>query len=478
MRVGEYAVLDATAIAALVRDGQVTPAEVFEVARAAVESVNPEINAVIETYSAPNFPDPAQCAPFIGVPVALKDIGTTERGRLCEQGSRLARGCVAERDTELMRRFNAAGLFNIGRTTTSEFAIAATVETALNGRTLNPWDPLRSAGGSSGGAAAAVAAGMLPIAHAADGGGSIRMPASACGVVGLKPSRGRVSTAPNTVVGDMVAEFAVTRSVRDTAALLDAVAGPATGDPFVIPASARPYVELIREAPRQLRIGLCTENLWGGLLDPEVAEATRGVAQTLANLGHVVEEISLGLPIDRYVSATLNLWSASNAATAARLTRAAGRPVDRETVEGLTYSRIMHGRTLAAEDVIEALHVLNDVRGIVGAAFEPYDMMVAPTMPRLPPSLGEYDPAGHYPPHWYYSGPVGSLEAMGAIFNCTGQPAISLPLAESTAGLPIGVQLISRFADEGTLLQVSAALEQVRPWSHRLPGVHVSRQGS
>lgn len=478
MDLAEYASFDGLGLAELIRKKQVSVEEVVRAALEASRSMDPKLNAVIEDYPERVYSaSPVADSPFIGVPFMLKDVGCTEHGRRSEAGSRLARGLVAEKDSDLMRRFRQAGLINIGRTATSEFAITATVETALNGVTRNPWARDRSTAGSSGGAAAVVAAGVVPIAHGTDGGGSIRMPASACGVVGLKPSRGRVSGAPHsTTLGDLTVEFALTRTVRDTAALLDAVAGPAAGDPNIFPPPETSFRKQISVAPRRLRIALCTANLWGGPIDGEVVEAARRTGRLLVSLGHDVEEAVPALSAERYMAATLDIWCAVSASFVDSLEAESSRRMNISTVEGLSRARVERGRSLTALDITRALSVLEETSRTMSSFLNEYDVFMSSTLPTVTPRLGQYKPDEEVAADWYYPSPVGNLESTTAIFNCAGQPAISLPLERSAEGLPIGIQFGAVYGQEGLLLRLAAQLEEAQPWRDSIPPTHVSRE--
>jgi amidase len=315
MNTSEYLSYDAVDLARLVREGEVTARDLAQCAAAVVEKWNPSINAVLELFG--DVDDilasvPAD-APFTGVPFLIKDLVIQAEGRLNEMGSRLAAGHVAQGDSDLMARFRQAGLVTLGRTPTPEMGYNVATETLQAGICRNPWDLSRSPGGSSGGAAAAVAAGIVPVAHANDGGGSIRIPAACCGLVGLKPTRGRVPVGPGAAEGlnGFGIELAVTRTVRDAAALLDAVQGPGVGDPYVIPAPAAPYASILQQAPRELKIGVCTE-AWSGVpVDPEISAAVMEVARACEDMGHKVEEASPPLDAEAFARANTDLWSAS-----------------------------------------------------------------------------------------------------------------------------------------------------------------------
>jgi len=481
VRPDEYAARDGLELAGLVRRGEVRARELAELALEGARRLNPVLGAVIETY--PERADEAdqgaqaalgRGAAFPGVPFLLKDLGCTEAGRRCEAGSRLLQGRVADRDSEIMRRFRAAGLVNLGRTVTAELGETAAAETILAGTVHNPWDLGRSTAGSSGGSAAAVAAGIVPVAHGNDGGGSIRMPAACCGLVGLKPSRGRISRAPAGVfLGDFAVDFALTRSVRDAAALLDAVSGPAPGDPYRIAPLDRPYPASLR--PRAaLRVAVTTRHFWDREMDPEVVGAVERTALTLADLGHVVTEAHPTFPVEPYLRATVDCWAAQTVAEVDQAAALTGRTAGPDTLEGYTLALVEHGRRLTATAIVAALERLEAVSRQVATLFETHDVLLSATLPSLPLPLGLYDPRRQVAVSWYYDSPVGDLESVTSLFNCTGQPAISLPLHTSAAGLPIGIHLAGRFGDEATLLGLGAQLESALPWRDRRPAVHLA----
>jgi amidase len=471
----DLARLDATAQAELVRKGDATPAELTEAAIERIEATNGEVNAVIH----PLFEEGLEAAsgdlpdgPFKGVPFLLKDLGAAFAGQPLHLGMNYLkeRDFRAPMDTFLAQRFRAAGLVTIGKTSCPELGILPTTEPRAYGPTRNPWDLERSAGGSSGGSAAAVAAGMVPMAHANDGGGSIRIPASNCGLVGLKPSRQRTSEGP--LVGDfmsgLTAELCVSRSVRDTAALLEAVHGPAPGDPYVAPPPLRPYTEEVGADPGKLRIALWTETLIEQDADPEVVTATRAAAQTLEGLGHTVEEPDLSMlqSID-LVEPFLVRWAAGQAQALDQLGMVGGQPIGPEDVEPLTWALAEIGRSRNAGEYLAAVGQHQVMSRIFAGIHESgFDLLLSPTLGEQPPPLGTYDDSG--------SDPMAAFErafltgCFTAAFNATGQPAISLPLHWSPDGLPIGVQLAAPLGREDVLLRIASQLEQAVPWADRV----------
>jgi len=472
----ELARLDATAQAELVRSGEASPADLVEAAIARVEATNGELGAVIhplfeEGLAVANgeLPD----GPFRGVPFLLKDLGAAFAGQPLHMGMQYLkdRDFRAPMDTYLAQRFRAAGLVTIGKTNTPELGILPTTEPRAYGPTRNPWDLGRSSGGSSGGSAAAVAAGMVPFAHANDGGGSIRIPAANCGLVGLKPSRQRITEGP--LIGDIMSgltcELCVSRSVRDTAALLEAVHGPAPGDPYVAPPPVRPYTEEVGADPGKLRIALWTETTIEQDVDPEPLAAARGAAKALEGLGHAVEEPDLAtLRSVDLVQPFLVRWAAGQAAVLDQLGMATGTVIGADDVEPLTWALAEVGRRHSAGEYLTAVgqHQVM-TRMFAGIHESGFDLLLSPTLGEPPPPLGSFDDSGPEPMAIFGRAFIDGC--FTAVLNATGQPAISLPLHWSDDGLPIGVQLVAPLGREDLLLRVAAQLEQAVPWADRTP---------
>jgi amidase len=480
MNLAEYASYDGLGLAELVRARQISAKELGLLFLAAVDKLNPQINSVIETYAervAALDPLLAPQGIFAGVPFMLKDIGSGEAGRRQEMGSRLTRGAIADHDRFLTQRFRAAGLTILGRTTTPEFALSASTESLLTGATRNPWNPELLAGGSSGGAAASVAAGMLPLAHASDGAGSIRIPASACGLVGLKPSRGRVSCGPLMAesLAGMSQEFVLCRTVRDAAAMLDAVAGPMVGDPFVIEQPAQPYLQDIGRSLGQLRIAW-TARSWqpGTSVDPEVVRCVEQAAGQCAALGHRVTENSPAFDYEAFLRAICIGWAFGFDVEVDQLAAAMGRPVGQETLEPVTLAYYHFARSLSAADVVWAEHTGNQLRRSTGRFFEAYDILITPTLMQLPGPLGVYAQSRDDLDFYGFFRLCDELSVHMPLFNLTGQPAISLPLGMSASGLPIGVQFVAQFGREDLLLSLASIFEEAMPWRARRPPIHAS----
>jgi amidase len=473
MKPSDYAAHDATGLAALVADRQVSGDELAKTARHLADKLNPTINAFVEIW----HDEPvAADGPFSGVPIAIKDIGLTAAGRRTEFGSSLAAGLVMEQDSDLMKRFRAAGFTTVGRTAIPEFAMSTTTEPVFGGPTRNPWDLGRSAGGSSGGAAAAVAAGIVPVAHATDAGGSIRVPASSTGLVGLKPSRGRVSMGPHLdeIWGGLATQFVLTRSVRDSAALLDVLEGPSVGEPFEIARPSSRYDEVIHRPPRPLRIGCMVHPQNGARSAEPVVAAFDGTMRLLEDLGHHVEVVAFdtGVSWEAYALATGHYWVTYNAAFMQLLSKMTDRPVDRSTVEPASLAVYRQGLVTSAVALIDAGSVRNTITRAVGSYFCKYDLLLTPTLPDLPLPLGNLH------------ADVDQLDGLGwvrrvldhapfsGVFNMSGTPAISLPLGNDTeTGLPTGMQFSARFGAEDVLLQLAAQLEAAVPWRGRRPPV-------
>jgi amidase len=471
--------LDATALADLVRSGEVQPAELVDAAIARIEKLDPELNAVIHprfeaarAEASGALPD----GPFRGVPFLLKDISGYSAGDPYHEGMRFLRdaGWRTDADSYVTARFRAGGLVFVGRTNVPELGLIPTTEPFVHGPTRNPWDPSRTAGGSSGGSAAAVAAGMVPAAHATDGGGSIRIPASACGLVGLKPSRGRVSLGPEEdYAGLLNVQGTVTRSVRDTAGLLDIAAGEMPGDPVVAPPPRRPFADEVGAKPGRLRIGLLTRApAQTAPVHPDCVGAAEQTGRLLEGLGHVVEvDHPPALDELEFTRAFITLWSVGTAFMLEDWGRRVGRAVTADDVEPNTWALAEMGRSASTVQALAAQASLYRwSRRMAEWWAGGFDLLLTPTLAEPPPPLGSFVS----PP----DNPLGALLRSAAFcpftppINVTGQPAISLPLAETAEGLPIGIQLVAPYGREDLLLRVASQLEQAQPWAARRPALH------
>ncbi|MEU9604019.1 amidase [Streptomyces sp. NPDC048057] len=478
MKVAEYVNFDAVGLAELMARGEVAPDEVEAAARRAAYVVDAQINAVVETWPADNALTPRSTSPLAGVPFLIKDIAVFMAGRRMELGSRLAAGHTADVDSALMHRFRRAGLVTFGRTSTPEMAYSNTTEPVLYGATRNPWDTQRSAGGSSGGAGAAVAAGVVPIAHATDAAGSIRVPAAHNGLFGLKPTRARVSAGPHfdEVFNGLAVHGSVSRSVRDSAVLLDQIRGPEPGDPYVAPEPPRPYAQEVTRDPGALRIGVLAQ-AWGGhRTTPPVADALARTVRLLESLGHRVTEVGaevdLGVDWDEFVLASARQWTANLTASIDELATAFSRPIDSTTLEPPVLASYAYGRGVTGPELVAALAVRNRVARTLAGHFTAYDVLLTPTTPDLPVPLGTHAEGAE------------SLDGLGwlrrlldhspftAPFNVSGTPAMSVPAPpDPTTGLPIGMQFASGYGLEGRLFRLAGQLEQASPWADRRPPV-------
>jgi amidase len=471
--------LDATDQAELVRTKEATPLELVDAAIERAERVNPQLNAIIHPlYDAARERARGELpnGPFRGVPILFKDLGCAVEGDPYHEGLAIAKrlGFRAKHTDELARRYLDAGFVCIGRTNTPEQGLVPTTEPHAYGATRNPWDTERTSGGSSGGSAASVAAAIVPVAHANDGGGSIRIPASCCGLVGLKPSRGRVSSAPHgdPLASMLTVDLAVTRTVRDTAALLDLATGPAVGDTVTAPAPIRSYRSELTTDPGKLRIGLLLHDpLSGDQAKPECVAAAEDAARLLESLGHTVEQGGpKALDDPDLVGQFTALWAGGLAADLGAWEAALGAPITQDDVEPLTWSLLELGRATPVADYVNAIKVLTaKSRSVSQWWADGFDLLLTPTLAEVPVPLGTFDTPDE-PILGFMRAATFTPFTPG--FNITGQPAISLPLGTSPDGLPIGVQLAAAFGREDLLLRVAAQLEIAAPWADRRPAVH------
>lgn len=473
----DYTRLDGLGLAELVARKQVKAEELAAAALQAVEKVNPRVNAVLQTLSRDAAGPAGQpSAPFAGVPFLIKELVLHAKNVRCDMGSRLAQGFVPPEDTELMARFRRAGLRLIGTTQTPELGYNPTTETKLFGPVHNPWDLSRSPGGSSGGSGAAVAAGIVPIAHANDGGGSIRIPASCNGLIGLKPTRDRIPTGPDysDPLCGLAIEFAVTRSVRDTAALLDAVAGPDVGAPSHPVPPARPYRQELGAKPGRLRIAWTTKPTSGAKVDPECEKAVLETVRLLEGLGHTLIEDAPRFNWDEFLEKVHVIWTGFTAISVQAVSEMLGRRPGPDNLEAVTLACYEDGKRYTAVDLLSSMAHGNFISRLVGAFFEKIDVLVTPTIARLPAPLGELDQDRKGMTAMEWTRQVFAYCPFTPLFNTTGQPAISLPLHWSASGLPVGVQFVGKFGDEATLLRLASQLEEARPWAGKRPPVHAA----
>ncbi len=470
----DYSSYDAIGLAQLVRSGDVSSPELVDAAIAQVERLDGAINAVVyrdfdQARALAAGPLPA--GPFTGVPFLVKDFGIGVAGWPCTSGSRFCADVVDAEDTGLTRRYREAGVVMLGRGASSEYGIVGNVETSLFGATRNPWNPDHIAGGSSGGSAAAVASGMVPMAHASDGLGSIRIPAACCGLVGMKPTRNRVPNLPDGfdyAMGFCV-DHVVTRSLRDSAAMLDATGLPEPGSPYAIPAKDGRYLDEVARSPGKLRIAWSPDTPSGAPLDAEVLAVLEHTAQTLAALGHDVRAESLGVDHRAVARARAPVSAANFAAGMRRVIDRVGREPREDELEPMTWAALQGSRAVTGEQAFWGYQELRMLtRGVV-QRFDSFDVYLCPVMTAPPPRIGFSDPASVTPRD------LGkrqmALFPFAALFNFTGQPSLSLPLGMSAQGLPIGMMFTGRYADEATLYRLAGQLEKELPWAQRRPQV-------
>jgi amidase len=479
--------LDATAQAELVRHGDATPLELVDAAVNRIEKVNPELNAVIHPLfekaraaAAGDLPD----GPFRGVPIVVKDLDGTSAGDPMHLGNKLLKeiGYVADHDSYLAARLRRAGFVVMGKTNAPEFGLMPTTEPEAYGPTRNPWNTAHNTGGSSGGTASAVASGMVPLGHGGDGGGSIRIPSSACGLFGLKPTRGRVSLGPDEgeAWAGLVQRHALTRSVRDSAAVLDAIAGPMPGDPYFAPPPPRPFLDEVGAGPGKLRIGLrTTAPAATAETDVECVAAAEDAARLLESLGHTVEPASpAALDETELLAHFLTVLTSHTVRDVRQVETMAGREITEDDVEPLTWIYYEQGLQVTAVSYLEAVHAAQAWSRRIATWWvdtaqggDGFDLLLTPTMAEPPAEIG--DVVGTKDDPWHGMARATPFAAYTAPFNVTGQPAMSMPLYwQASSNLPIGVQLVAEYGREDVLLRVAAQLEAARPWADRTPPVH------
>ncbi len=468
----EYGDYDGLGLAALVRNKQVNANELLDEAIARTARIDPEINAVVVKhydYAKRQIDDGLPQGAFTGVPFLLKDLDIIE-GTRTTWGASVYKDNVADHTGTLAQRFLDTGVTMFGKSASPEFGLMPTTESRLHGPTRNPWNLAHSSGGSSGGAAAAVAARILPVAHASDGGGSIRIPASACGVFGLKPTRARNPSGPDRGEGwsGFSIGHVVSISVRDSAAMLDAIHGPETSSPYVAPPPERPFAEEVGRDPGRLRIAFTDRSPYGDAIDPEIAAATRQVASLLAGLGHDVEERAPVLAADP--AAVMATVVAANTALTVRMAEQRfGRAMTERDFEVLTLATTHNAQKATATDYVAAqLSAFQISRGLA-AFLQSCDVFLCPTLCSPPLRIGELDTMSKDLSH--IAPILRRYIPATAMFNMSGQPAMSVPLAWNKAGLPLGMMFAARFGDEAMLFRLAAQLEQERPWKGRLPPV-------
>lgn len=473
-----YVDSDALALADLVRRKQVSAPELVDTAIHLVEQLNPKLNAVvIRTFDMGReaAADPGD-GPFAGVPFLLKNLGTMWKGTPLTSGLAYMKDFVCGSDSELARRMQAAGLAVIGRSNTPEWGWSITTEPRFYGPTVNPWNPAVTAGGSSGGAAAAVAARIVPIAEASDGGGSIRVPASCCGVVGLKPSRGRVTYGPDAV--DLwfggIYMLCNSRSVRDTAAYLDATAGTLPGDPYNPPRPDRSWSALLADRPKPLRIGFTLTAPWGEPFEPEVKAAVLDAVKLLESLGHTVEEYTLKVDLEAAWWRYNDIIAVETTGEFADLAKVIGRPVEEEDLSPFNWSMLQYAATLSATQYSASFAAVRKAGQQIATELAPFDVFVTPTLTQPPRPPGYWSMEDGNRERYLYRW---SDAAFMFSFNISGLPAMSVPLAMSSQNAPIGIQFVGRYGDEASLLGLARQVEQAAPWIDRKPAICAGRSG-
>jgi amidase len=470
----EYDQYDAVGLAQLVRKGEVSPERLLDEAIARVEQRDPALNAVVNRLYdlarnaiRAGLPD----GPLRGVPFLLKDLHALYAGAVTSNGSRFFKDNLADHDTELVSRYKRGGLVIFGKTNTPEFGLTITTEPVLFGPTRNPWSLGYMAGGSSGGAAAAVAAGFAPAAHASDGGGSIRIPSSCCGLFGLKPTRGRNPQGPDRGEGwsGMSTEHAITRSVRDSAVLLDLTCGPDLGAPYFATPPRQPFASEVGTDPGRLRIALATHTPAGEKVAPECEQAVAETARLLERMGHRLEEAKLDFVPEELGPAFRTVIGGNTRVAIETYAAKLGRTPSPEAFEKITWLMYESGAAASAADYARAVQVLHRTGRMVARFFERFDLLLTPTLARPPEKLGVFDM--NTDDTEGYRSAVALFTAFTAPFNASGNPAMSVPLHWTSGGLPVGVQFAGRYGDEATLLRLAAQLERAQPWFNRRPSI-------
>ncbi|WP_420561742.1 amidase [Tepidicaulis sp.] len=473
MAFNEYADYDGLGLAQLVAKGEVSASELTEEAISRIEKHNPTLNAVVtKLYDMGREAAKAPAkGPFSGVPFLLKDILGDVAGVETRSGSRLMQSLPAPADNTLTQRFKAAGVSILGKTNVPEFGLLPITESALYGPARNPWNPDHSTGGSSGGSAAAVAAGIVPMAHANDGGGSIRIPASCCGLVGLKPTRARNPLGPmlGDIMSGLISEHIVSRSVRDSAAMLDCTSGPEPGDPYMAPVPERPFLEEVKQPAGKLRIAFSTKDLGGNSVHPECVKAVQETAKLLEELGHEVVETAPNLNMEMMSGAFMAVWAAGLAMQIDATAQFTGKVPSEDNLEGLTWGLYKAGQSITASQYLMAVSAFQMLGREMARFHATYDAWMTTTLGAPPLPLGSIDIHETDPEKAFE--PVQTYVPFTAIENATGQPAISLPLHWTPEGLPVGLMFAGRFGEEGLLLRLAAQLETARPWKERKPQV-------
>jgi amidase/6-aminohexanoate-cyclic-dimer hydrolase len=470
----EYDRYDALGLAELIAKKETTPAELLDAVRQRVEEVNPKINAFSQLFfdkAAEQIQAGMGEGPFQGVPFALKDLGQYLNGTITSAGGRVWKDQMADYDSTLVTRYKQAGLVIFGKTTSPELGLTTTTESVLYGQTRNPWDLERTSGGSSGGASAAVASRILPMAHASDGGGSIRIPASCCGLFGLKPTRGRAPMGPGQFEGwnGLSAHHAVTISVRDSAALLDVSSGAELGSPYYAPPQQRPFLMEVGADPGELRVALIVDTPVGAPVDPECEKAAIEAAKLCEDLGHKVEEARWPVDAEIMRGAFLAVVNVSVARALDDAATQLGRPVTDQDVEPVTWAMARQGRDISSVAYSRAIATIHQIGSTMAKFQQTYDVILNPTLAKPPVRLGvlSLSPTDMRT----FIKEITEFSPFTAIYNVTGQPSMSAPLHWTPDGLPVGVMFSARFGDEATLFRLASQLEKAKPWAGMTPKI-------
>lgn len=476
MDLRDYVKYDGIGLAELIAKKEVTAAEVATAASKAIDITNPKINAVIEQWY-DEVPQAITSNSLLdGAPFLIKDLAITMKGKKCELGSKLSEGMVMEADSTLMSRFRDAGLVTIGRTTTPEFAISTTSEARVTGSSRNPWNTEYNCGGSTGGSGAAVAAGMVPLAHATDGGGSIRVPASVNGIFGLKPTRGLVSNGPflDEVWSGLAVQLGLSRTVRDSAAMLDAVSIPAVGEPYYTALPEKSFLSAVGKDPKSLRIGLMMNPLNGAKTVSDVSTVISGTAKLLESLGHIVEPIDLdiGVTWDAFLLANAQFWTLNTTDWINFIASITGRPINDEYLEKATLVTHEYGSKISGLDLLGALAVRNAVSRSMGNWFEKYDILLTPTIPDIPLKIGEYNSTQDNVDGLGWIDHVFNQSPFTALANIAGLPSMSVPAGiDSKTNIPIGAMYCAGFGKDALLFSLAGQIERAAPWIGNTPNI-------
>lgn len=480
MNISEFSTYDGLGLAELVKNRQVKPEELIQLSIKAIKALNPDLNAVVSILEEEAMNEITAGLPegdFKGVPFLIKELVLHAKNVPISMGSRLAEDTVFPIDSELMARFRKAGFVTVGTTATPEFGYNAATEAVIYGPTRNPWNLNHSPGGSSGGSAAAISSGITPVAHANDGGGSIRIPASCSGLVGLKPTRGRIPAGPynSEPLNGIAIEFALTKTVRDTVFLLDAVSGPDIGCYGWPETPSDEYKQVIKKPVKPLKIAWSGKPATGVPVNDEVIKALHETVLLCEDLGHTVVEATPTYDVEPFSLATLRIWTANIYHMIEGAAKLSGRTPSEHNIEAAIWQCYLYGKDMKASELLEAIDTNAMVSRQVGHFFTEYDVLLTPTMASLPVEIGFLNANNPSLDAKQWTEQIFTYAPFTNLFNTTGQPAISLPLKMSRNGLPIGMQFTGRFADEATLLQLATQLEMALPWKARKPIIHTSK---